>query len=130
MKYITKSDIFAKKSNQHGKVPTKPSGNQQIPMTVLALDTIDHLPITSKGNRWALSEICLHTSYVLTFPMKYNLVESVVQTYLSGILVHKSGSVAILSDNEREIKNKVLNEAHNQFGIKRLFPNPFHPRGN
>ena len=29
----------------------------QLPM--LAVDTIGHLPIMSKGNRWALTAICL-----------------------------------------------------------------------
>ena len=36
----------------------------QIPMAVLAMDTIGHLLITSKGNGQALTAICLHTSYV------------------------------------------------------------------
>ena len=54
----------------------------------------------------------------------------VVQAYLSGILTHKGKSVAILSDNVTEFENKVLNEACDQLGIKRLFSNPFHPQGN
>ena len=29
----------------------------QIPMAVLAIDTINHLPINCKGNRWALTAI-------------------------------------------------------------------------
>ena len=76
----------------------------KIPMTVLAMDTIGHLPIPFKGNRWALTVICLHTSYMSA--------ENVVQAYLSGILIltKKGGSVAILSDNGTEFKNKVLNK--------------------
>ena len=88
-------------------------------MAVLEIDTLGHLPVTSKGNRWALTAICLHTSYVFTFLMKEKSAENVVQAYLSGILVHKGRSVAILSDNGTEFKNKVLNEACNQLGIKR-----------
>ena len=33
----------------------------QMPMAVLAIDTIGHLPVTSKGNGWALTAISLHT---------------------------------------------------------------------
>ena len=62
--------------------------------------------------------------------MKKKSVEKVVQAYLSGILTHKGGNVAILSDNGTEFKNKVLNEVCDQLGIKRLFANPFHPQGN
>ena len=55
------------------------------------MDTIGNLPITSKSNRWALTAICLHTSYVFTVLMKESL--------LKGILAYKAGSVDILSDN-------------------------------
>ena len=46
--------------------------------------------------------------------MKETLVENVVQAYSSGILAHKGGCVAILSDNGTEFENKVLNEACDQ----------------
>ena len=51
-------------------------------MAVLAIDTIGHLTIYSKGNRWALNAICLHTSYVFTILMKAKSAENVVQAYL------------------------------------------------
>ena len=62
--------------------------------------------------------------------MKEKSAENNVQANLSGILVQKDRSVAILSNNGKEFKNKVLNEACNQLGVKRLFSNPFHPQGN
>ena len=72
--------------------------------------TIGHLPVTYKGNRWAVTWISLHTLYVLAVQMKETSAENVVQAYLSGILAHKRGSVAILSDNGTELKIKALNE--------------------
>ena len=47
-------------------------------MAVLAIDTIGHLPVMSKGNRWALTAICLHTSYKFTVSMKEMSVENVM----------------------------------------------------
>ena len=41
--------------------------------------------------------------------MKERSAENVVQTYLSGISVHKGGSIAVLSDNGTQFKNTVLN---------------------
>ena len=99
-------------------------------MAVLAIDTIGCLLIPYKGNRWALTAICLHTSYDFAIPMMEKAAENVVQTYLSGIQAHKGGSVAQLSNNGTEFRNKVLNEACDQSGIKRLFYYPFHPEGN
>ena len=99
-------------------------------MAALAIDTTGCLPITSNNNRWDLVAICLHTSCMFTIPMKEKSAENVVPAYLSGILAHKSSSVAILSDNGTDFKNKELNEACHQLGIKRLFSTPFHPPGN
>ena len=62
--------------------------------------------------------------------MKEISTENVVQAYLSGILAHKCGSVAILNDNGTEFKNKVLNKVCDQLDIKRLFSNLLHPKGN
>ena len=62
--------------------------------------------------------------------MKEESAENVIQAYLSGILAHKGGSVAILSDNGTEFKNKAVNEACDQFGTKRIFSNTFQPQGN
>ena len=75
------------------------------------MDTLSHLPVTFKGNIWVLTTISLNTSYV---SMKVKSAENVPQAYLSDILVHKGKSVAILSDNGMEFKNKVLNEVCNQ----------------
>ena len=76
-----------------------------IPMAMLAMDPIGHLPITSSGNRWVLMAIFLHNPYVLTVPMKEKSVENIVQAYLSGIFSHKCGSVVILNNNGKEFKN-------------------------
>ena len=49
---------------------------------------------------------------------------------MSGLLANKGRSVAILSDNGTEFKNKILNEICNQLGIEMLFSSLFHPQGN
>ena len=67
---------------QHLEVP-------KVPMTVLAMDTIDHLLITFNGNKWIFLAICLHTSYVFTVKMKEKSTENIVQAYLSKILAHQ-----------------------------------------
>ena len=102
----------------------------QVPVAVLAMDNIGHLPITSKRNQWALTAICMPTPYVFAILMKEKAEESVVQTYLSGTSTHKGGSIAILSDNGTEFKNADPIDACKKLSIKRLYSNPFHPQGN
>ena len=75
-------------------------------MAVLAIDTISHLPVTSKGNRCVLTAICLHTSYVFMIPMKENSAENVVQAYLSGILANKEEVKQCLVATVQNLKTK------------------------
>ena len=56
----------------------------QLPMVVLAIDTIGCLPITSKGNRWAWTTICLHLSYMFAILIKEKSAEKIIQAYFSG----------------------------------------------
>ena len=114
---------MARYPHQHLEMP-------QLPMAVLEIDATDCLPIISKGNKWAFTAFYLHASYMFAVVMKEISAENVVQAYLSGVLSHKGGSVAILSDNGTAFKNKVLNEVCKQLHIKRLFSNPFYPQGN
>ena len=62
--------------------------------------------------------------------MKEKSAGNIVQGYLSGILAYKGGSITILRDNDKDFKNRVLNEVCDQLCIKRSFSNPFHPQGN
>ena len=72
----------------------------------------------------------MYTSYVFTISIKEKSAENVMQAYLSGISVHKGGSIAILRDNGTEFKNTTLNEVCDQHGIKGIFSNPFFLQGN
>ena len=47
----------------------------KIPMTVLAIDSVGHLPKTSKGNRWVLTASCLHVSYMFASQMVENVLK-------------------------------------------------------
>ena len=66
--------------------------------------------------------ICVHCSN------EGNSAENVVQDYLSGVVAHKGGNVAILSNNGTDFKNTSLNETCDQHGTRRLFSNQFPPR--
>ena len=78
----------------------------QLPMAMLANDTIGHLAINFKGNKWALTAIYLHKSYVFKILVKEKSAENVVKAYFSGILAHTGRSQAIISNNGTEFKIK------------------------
>ena len=58
---------------------------------------------------------------MFTILMKERSAENVIQAYLFGIHAHKDGSVTILSYNDTELKNKVLNEYITNWVLKCYF---------
>ena len=79
----------------HLKIP-------QVPFAGCAVDTIGLLPTTSKGNKYALTFMCLLTSYLIAVPLKSKTAEEVTMAYINHILPTTSCSTFILQDNSTE----------------------------
>ena len=98
LKHINRWSICAKKISNMAKFLQQHLEILKVVMTVLAMDTIGHLPVISRGHQLSLTAICMHTPYVVTVPMKEKSAGNVMQSYLSGIFAHKGGSITILSE--------------------------------
>ena len=99
----------------------------QVPFASCAMDFIRQLPTTLKGNRFALTFICLITSYLITVPLKPKTADEVSMVYIKEILPKTSCSKFIWQDNETEFKSEQLMPI---FNIKRIYSNPYYHRGN
>ena len=93
----------------------------KVPFTCIAIDTIGKLPATTPGNKYALTCIDLLFSYIIAVPMPNKTAESVVEAYLSGILLRTGASMVCLSDNGYELKNSQMNTVLKQLGIIHIF---------
>ena len=69
MKYINKHDICAKYVPNMTKNPQKHLEIPQIPVAVLAMDTVGHLPVTTRGHLWAFIAVFMHMSYLFAMPI-------------------------------------------------------------
>ena len=78
----------------------------------------------------ALTFVCLLTSYVIAVPLKTKTAEEVTMAYLKEILPKTSCTLYILQDNGTEFKNDHLISTFESLGIKRIYSNPFYPKGN
>ena len=67
-------------------------------------------PPSSKGNRYALTVICMHTGVVFCIPLKTKSTEDVVRAYIDRVYSQFRGSENILTDNGTKFKNKLINE--------------------
>ena len=81
------------------------------PMEFIAMDLIGEFhPASSKGNRYALTAICMLTGFTFCIPLKSKKAEDVVTAYLNHICCVFRPSKKILTDNGKEFKNKMWDE--------------------
>ena len=77
----------------------------------IAMDLIDEFhPASSKGNRYALTAICMLTGFTFCIPLKSKKAEDMVTAYLNHICCVFGPSKKILTDNGKEFKNKMWDE--------------------
>ena len=81
------------------------------PMEFIAMDLIGEFhPASSKGNRYALTAICMLTGFTFCIPLKSKTAEDMVTAYLNHICCVFGPSKKILTDNGKEFKNKMWDE--------------------
>ena len=91
---------------EHFAVPTQP-------MEFIAMDLIGEFhPASSKGNRYALTAICMLTGFTFCIPLKNKTAEEVVKAYLNHICCVFGPSKKILTDNGTEFKNKMWDDVY------------------
>ena len=62
-------------------------------MQFISMDLIGEFhPPSQQGHRYALTIICMHTSYVFCIPLKTKTAEEVVQAYLCQVYSKFGGS--------------------------------------
>ena len=64
-------------------------------------------PPPSKGNRYALTAVCMLTGFTFCIPTQYKKAEDVMKAYTDNICCVFRQSKKILTDNGTEFKNKL-----------------------
>ena len=102
----------------------------KVPFAGWAMDCIGPLQAAPKGNRHALTFICLLTTYLIMVPLKSKMVDEVSMAYTEEILPKTSCSKFVLQDNGTEFKNEQHIYVFNTLAIKCIYSNPYYPQGN
>lgn len=114
----------AKYEKLHYDVPTSP-------MRFISMDLIGEFhPPSTRGNRYALTVICMHTGYVFCVPLQTKTASEVVRAYIDNVYAKFGASEKIMSDNGTEFKNALFEQIAEELGIKRIFTPPYHPQSN
>ena len=69
-----------------------------VPVKFISMELIGEFhPPSSKGNRYALTVICMHTGFVFCIPLKTKSVDDVVQAYIDRVYSQFGGSEKALT---------------------------------
>ena len=101
------------------------------PMEFIAIDLIGEFhPASSKGNRYALTAICMLTGFTFCIPLKNKSAEEVVKAYLNHICCAFGPSKKILTDNGTEFKNKMWEEVYKRLRTEHRVTPIYSPQCN
>ena len=110
--------------NEHFSSPPQP-------MEFIAKDLIgEFYPASSKGNRFALTAVCMLTGFMFCIPLKTKHAEDVIKAYIDHICCTFGPSKKILTDNSTEFKNKLWTEVFEKLKIEQKFTPIYSPQCN
>ena len=110
--------------NEHFSSPPQP-------MEFIAMDLIGEFhPASSKGNRFALTAVCMLTGFTFCIPLKSKRAEDVIKAYINHICCTFGPSRKILTDNSTEFKNKLWTEVFEKLRIEQKFTPIYSPQCN
>ena len=101
-------------------------------MEFVSMDLIGEFhPPSSKGNRYALTAVCMLTGYTFCIPIKNKLAEEIVTAWRNHITFPFGVCRKLLTDNGTEFKNDLFSRVAEQLGVERKFYSPpYRPQSN
>ena len=100
-------------------------------MEFIAMDLIGEFhPASSKGNRFALTAVCMLTGFTFCIPLKSKRAEDVIKAYIDHICCTFGPSRKILMDNGTEFKNKLWTKVFEKLRTEQKFTPIYSPQCN
>ena len=88
-------------------------------------------PPQSKGNRYALTVVCMLTQYTFCIPIKNKSAEEIVEAWRNHITFPFGVSRKLLMDNGTKFKNELFSRVAEQLRVERKIYSPeYRPQSN
>ena len=102
------------------------------PMEFISMDVIgEFYPPSLKGNRYALTAVCMLTGYTFCIPLKNKSAEEVVAAWRNHITFPFGVCRKLLMDNGTEFKNDLFPGWQSSLGVERkIYSPPYRPQSN
>ena len=129
--HCTSCQVCAKHNIKMQQLKNKHFSSPPQPMEFIAIDLIGEFhPASSKGNRYALTAVCMLTGFTFCIPLKSKCAEDVIKTYIDHICCPFGPSRKILTDNSTKFKNKPWTEVFNKLNTEQKFTPIYSPQCN
>ncbi len=99
------------------------------PWDVVSID-LQQIPASHQGSSYLLVCVDHFSRYVVLAPVKDKSAKSIAHALIMHPICPFYTPTVLLSDNETEFRNKLLEEICKQFGIKQCFTVSYHPAKN
>ena len=101
-------------------------------MKFISMDLIGEFhPPSSKGNRYALTAVCMLTGYTFCIPLKNKTAEEIVTAWRNHITFLFGICRKLLTHNGTEFKNDLFSRVAEQLGVEReIYSPPYRPQSN
>ena len=129
--HCTNCQICAKHTIKTQQLKNEHFSSPSQPMVFIAMDLIGEFhQASSKGNRFALTAVCMLTGFTFCIPLKSKCAEDVIKAYIDHICCTFGPSRKILTDNGTEFKNKLWTEVFEKLKIEQKFTPIYSPQCN
>ena len=129
--HCTNCQVCAKHNIKTQQLKNKHFSSPPQPMEFIAMDLIGEFhPASSKGNRYALTAICMLTGFTFCIPLKSKHAEDVIKAYIDHICCPFGPSRKVLTDNGTEFKNKLWTDVFQKLKTEQKFTPIYSPQCN
>ena len=129
--HCTSCQVCAKHNIKTQQLKNEHFSSPPQPMEFIAMDLIGEFhPASSKGNRFALTAVCMLTGFTFCIPLKSKCTEDLIKAYIDHICCTFGPSRKILTDNGTEFKNKLWTEVFEKLRIEQKFTPIYSPQCN
>ena len=106
------------------------TGIQEQPFNKIAIDLVKECEMSNSGNKHILTLINHLTEWPEPFPIPDKSADTIVSMFINHYLLVHMCPRYILSDNDTEFKNHLMDQILQQLSIDHIFSTPYHPQSN
>ena len=129
--HCTNCQVCAKHNIKTQQLKNEHFSSPPQPMEFIAMDFIGKFHLaSSKGNRYALTAVCMLTGFTFCIPLKSKQAEEIIRAYINHICCPFGPSRKILTDNGTEFKNKLWTEVFDKLKTEQKFTSIYSPQCN